>query len=108
MQQLLRKLDGEAEIVLVDGGSVLGAADGLTLAPFVDGVLFVVDADISDGRTVRQARRTIDLIGAPIVGGVLNRYSPSEARRASSESEAATCPIARRRLMVVSSTRSTI
>ena len=92
MQQLLRKLDGEAEIVLVDGGSVLGAADGLTLAPFVDGVLFVVDADISDGRTVRQARRTIELIGAPIVGGVLNRYSPSEARRASRESEPATTP----------------
>jgi succinoglycan biosynthesis transport protein ExoP len=85
MRTLLRTLQGSAEIVLIDGGSVLGVADGLTLAPLVDGILVVVDADVSDGRTIQQARRLLDLLNVPIVGGVLNRYSPSEARRAQAE-----------------------
>ncbi len=85
MGALLRKLEDSAEIVLIDGGSVLGVADGLTLAPFADGVLFVVDADISDGRTVRQARRMLELVNTPVVGGVLNRYSPSEERRSTAQ-----------------------
>jgi polysaccharide biosynthesis transport protein len=85
MHSLLQTLEGSADIVLIDGGSVLGVADGLTLAPLADGILVVVDAGVSDGRTVQQARRLLDLLNVPIVGGVLNRYSPSEARRAQAE-----------------------
>jgi succinoglycan biosynthesis transport protein ExoP len=85
MHTLLQTLEGSADIVLIDGGSVLGVADGLTLAPLADGILVVVDAGVSDGRTVQQARRLLDLLNVPIVGGVLNRYSPSEARRAQAE-----------------------
>ena len=85
MRTLLRQLADSTDIVLIDGGSILGVADGLTLAPFADGVLFVLDADVSDGRQVVQARRMLDLINTPIVGGVLNRYSPSEERRSTSQ-----------------------
>ena len=85
MRTLLRQLADSTDIVLIDGGSILGMADGLTIAPFADGVLFVLDADVSDGRQVVQARRMLDLINTPIVGGVLNRYSPSEERRSTAQ-----------------------
>ncbi len=85
MRALLRTLANSVEIVVIDGGSVLGSADGLTLAPLADEILVVVDGNISDGRTIQQARRLLDLLHVPIVGGVLNRYSPSEARRTSAE-----------------------
>lgn len=86
MRALLRTLANSVEVVVIDGGSVLGSADGLTLAPLADEILVVVDGNISDGRTIQQARRLLDLLHVPIVGGVLNRYSPSEARRTSAES----------------------
>jgi Mrp family chromosome partitioning ATPase/LPS O-antigen subunit length determinant protein (WzzB/FepE family) len=81
MRGLLQRLNDIAEFLLIDGGSVLGDAVGLILATSVRGVVFVVNGRISDGPTLREATRQLDLLGVPIVGGVLNKVSPSKARR---------------------------
>ncbi len=63
-------------LVLFDSPPILTANDALMLAGIVDGVLLVVDAGSADRDEVRRAKEQLELVGAPVIGAVLNQFDP--------------------------------
>ena len=77
MQELLVELAAVADVIVLDAPPVVPVTDAQVLATTVDGVIFVA----RDGRTgrepIQEAIRRLDLVGAPVVGCVLNGASAS-------------------------------
>ncbi len=72
MRELLHRLAGEADVVLVDCPPVLPVADTMALASEVDGVLLVVQAGATRRPALQQAAESLQQVGARIIGVVLN------------------------------------
>ena len=70
--ELIKHLEELNDIVIIDTPPVLNAADALALANRVDGVLIVADRR-ADGNDLGQLRDEMDLVGANVIGAVLNR-----------------------------------
>jgi capsular exopolysaccharide synthesis family protein len=79
MQKVLIELRQEFDLVLIDTAPVLTTADPLTLVPFVDGVLFVVDVRRTPTSDIVQARTELQQVQAPLIGGVMNDFEFSRA-----------------------------
>jgi polysaccharide biosynthesis transport protein len=67
-----------ADFVVVDGTPTLAISDAVTLAPFVDAVLFVADAGRTTRSAAAHARRQLEQVDANLVGAVLNNFDPSK------------------------------
>jgi polysaccharide biosynthesis transport protein len=80
MGELLGTLRDQADFVIIDAAPILVVADPLALAPMVDGVLFVADAEDTSRHAVERAREHLDQVGAKIIGCVLNDFDPGKAR----------------------------
>ncbi|MDQ5873800.1 MAG: polysaccharide biosynthesis tyrosine autokinase [Actinomycetota bacterium] len=80
MRKLIAELRGAADFVLIDVAPILAVADGMTLAPMVDSVLFIADAAQATGGGIQQARSQLDQVNARVVGAVLNNFDPSKSR----------------------------
>jgi capsular exopolysaccharide synthesis family protein len=72
MKRLLADLSTEFDMVILDTSPLLVAADATVLGAIVDGVLLVVRATRTDRGAVEQAVHQLGLVGANIVGTVLN------------------------------------
>ena len=72
MKTLLADLSAEFDMVILDTSPLLVAADATVLGALVDGVLLVVRATRTDRGAVEQAVHQLGLVGANIVGTVLN------------------------------------
>jgi capsular exopolysaccharide synthesis family protein len=84
MGELVEELREVADFVILDTAPVLLVADALALAPLVDGVLVVVDAETTSRGAVTSARDQLEQLGAPVLGAVLNNFDPSKAKAYSS------------------------
>ncbi len=62
-----------ADVILIDAPPLIGAADALILAPWVDGVLFLVEAGATTKEQATQAKKMIENAGGRIVGCILNK-----------------------------------
>ncbi|RPI58858.1 MAG: polysaccharide biosynthesis tyrosine autokinase, partial [Chloroflexi bacterium] len=82
MEDLLQRLQGEADVVLVDTPPSLVVADANVLAARTDGVLLVVNADRTRRVAVQQAAEGLRQVGANLVGGVLNMVDIRRGRGA--------------------------
>jgi capsular exopolysaccharide synthesis family protein len=80
MGEILARLSGLADMVLIDTPPVLGIADTLALAPLVDATLMVVDAERVTRGVVREALHRLEGMEARVIGAVLTRYDPSRSR----------------------------
>jgi polysaccharide biosynthesis transport protein len=76
VQRVLEALRSSADVVLLDSAPLLGIADTLILAPLVDAVLLVADAQRSTRGSLETARQHLLQLGAPVLGTVLNNYRP--------------------------------
>lgn len=72
MQELVERLKGEFELVIFDTAPVLVAADAAVLAKQVDGTVLVVRAGATDRGASQQALHQLRLVGARVLGAVLN------------------------------------
>ncbi|MDQ4143273.1 MAG: polysaccharide biosynthesis tyrosine autokinase [Actinomycetota bacterium] len=79
MARVMSELRDSADLVLIDAAPLLAVADPVTLAPLVDGVLFVADAARATQSGVEQARERLDQVNARIAGAVLNNYDPARS-----------------------------
>jgi len=70
---LLGTLGGQFDFTIVDVPPVNLYADACVLAPTVDGVILVVEADRTPVVDAEAAKRNLDRAGARILGVVLNR-----------------------------------
>jgi len=72
MQDLLHRLERQADIVVLDTPPTLVVADANILAARADGVLMVVNTGHTRRAAVRQAVEGIQQVGANLIGVVLN------------------------------------
>ena len=80
MKELLDTLTGQYDIVILDTSPLLVAADAAVLGAIADGVLLVVRATHTDREAVQRAVHQLALVGARVVGTVLNDPSGSMSR----------------------------
>jgi len=71
--ELLGKLREQYDYVIVDSSPVFAADDASTLAPKMDGCLFIVRSRFSNARMVREALEVLFQRQARVLGLVLNR-----------------------------------
>jgi capsular exopolysaccharide synthesis family protein len=75
--EVLRRLRQKYDYVLIDSSPVFAADDSSTLAPKVDGTLFVVRSRFSQARVVREALEILFQRQARVLGLILNRSDAS-------------------------------
>jgi capsular exopolysaccharide synthesis family protein len=80
MKKLLNELATQYDMVILDTSPLLVAADAAVLGAIADGVLLIVRATHTDREAVQQAMHQLDLVGAKVVGTVLNDPDGSMAR----------------------------
>jgi capsular exopolysaccharide synthesis family protein len=73
LKAALEQLRARFDWVILDGPPVTVYSDAAVLAPLVDGVVLVVEAERTRWEVVSQARRTLEESGGRILGAVLNR-----------------------------------
>jgi capsular exopolysaccharide synthesis family protein len=73
MRTVLERLQGAADLVILDSPPLEAVTDSAILSSFVDGTLFVIDARYSRQRAVHLGREALDRAGATVLGAVLNR-----------------------------------
>lgn len=78
MYELLRECKSRADLVIIDSPS-LWYSDTLALAPQVDGVLLVVGSGTTGRENTISAVESLRLVGANIIGTVLNRVKAGPA-----------------------------
>ena len=76
VDQILARLRDQFDYVLIDSSPVFAADDTATLAPKVDGSLFVVRSHFSHARVVREALELLFQRQAKVLGLILNRTDP--------------------------------
>ena len=75
--QVLARMRRQFDYVLIDSSPVFAADDATTLAPKVDGTLFVARGNFSGARQVREALELLRQRQAKILGLVFNRADTS-------------------------------
>jgi capsular exopolysaccharide synthesis family protein len=80
MGELIAELREVADFVIIDTAPILLVADAMALAPLVDGVLFVSDAENTSRHAVANCREQMEQVNAPLLGAVLNNFDPAKAR----------------------------
>ena len=75
--ELLARLRQQFDYVLIDSSPVFAADDATTLAPKVDGTLFVVRSRYSSARPVREALDLLYQRQAKVLGVVFNQADAS-------------------------------
>ncbi|MDP8956172.1 MAG: polysaccharide biosynthesis tyrosine autokinase [Actinomycetota bacterium] len=80
MGELLDDLKEIADFVIIDSAPILVVADSLALAPRVDGVLVIADAQATSRAAVTTAHNQLEQVGATLIGAVLNNFDPSKAK----------------------------
>jgi capsular exopolysaccharide synthesis family protein len=76
-KQLLARLRQQFDYVLIDSSPVFAADDATTLAPAVDGTLFVVRSRFSGARPVREALELLYQRQAKVLGVIFNQADAS-------------------------------
>jgi non-specific protein-tyrosine kinase len=77
---LIAQLEDDADIVLIDTAPVLAAADSMTLAPLVSGIVLVADAKKATRRAVDEAQHKLTQVGGRLLIGVLNNCDRRQAQ----------------------------
>ena len=80
MESVLKHLGSNADYVVIDTPPALVVSDAMIVAPRVDGVVVVVDADTTTGGAASHAIDQLEQVGGNVIGSVLNRFDPSKAR----------------------------
>lgn len=71
MEEILKRLTSEADMVLLDAPPVISVTDALILASRSDGVILVVRAGHTRREIARKAKELLEKVNARILGSVL-------------------------------------
>jgi capsular exopolysaccharide synthesis family protein len=80
MVELLRALERQSDIVVVDTPPVLVVSDANVLATRTDGVLVVVNTGGTRRTAIQQTVEDLRKVGANVLGGVLNMVDSRDGR----------------------------
>ncbi|MFQ5610863.1 MAG: polysaccharide biosynthesis tyrosine autokinase [Anaerolineae bacterium] len=73
MAQLVERLEAVADVIIFDSPPTLAVSDAAALSNRVDGVILVTQAGRTRRDMTRRALKSLQQVGANILGGVLNR-----------------------------------
>lgn len=76
-REAIAKIIANNELTIIDGGSLLDAADASAVAAQVDGILLVLDAAATDDELLEVQDR-LRLVPTPLLGYVVNRVLPRD------------------------------
>ncbi len=76
MQDLLGDVSHDYDYVIIDASNALAINDAVVLAPFVDGVILVVDAHRTPRPLLQRTRKRLEQAHARMLGVILNRVDP--------------------------------
>ena len=74
MHVLLEQLKQNFKMIIIDSPPLAGVTDTMVTAKTVDGVMVVVRAGATARPIIQRALETLEGIGAPVLGAVLNAY----------------------------------
>ncbi len=77
MQRRFAELRQLAEVLIFDSPALLAVADTAALGMLCSGAILVIEAGRTRVGAVRQAKTTLDQIGLPVLGVVLNKVKES-------------------------------
>jgi polysaccharide biosynthesis transport protein len=78
MQQLLQQLRQKYEFIVIDSAPIIPFADGLALAPLVDGIVLVGRYGVTSGEALRRSVELLEEVhAAPVLQVVLNATESS-------------------------------
>jgi capsular exopolysaccharide synthesis family protein len=80
-RDLIHRLNAHADLIVIDGPSIIGVSETAMVASFVDATLLVVNAGVTRRPSLEAGRDALTSVGAPIVGTVLNDARGSHATR---------------------------
>ena len=72
MRVLLELLRQQFECIVIDSPPVGTVSDASVLAPYCDGVIFVVKTGETNSKEIQRAREQLQAVNAPVLGSVLN------------------------------------
>ncbi len=81
IEQMIQKLAGEADVALFDSPPMSAFSDAAALAPLMDGVLVVAARKQATEDNVQRAVQQLHLLGATVLGLVLNKARPDQTGR---------------------------
>ncbi|MCH8219065.1 MAG: polysaccharide biosynthesis tyrosine autokinase [Planctomycetes bacterium] len=79
-KDLLAKLAGEFDRIIVDSPPVMAVADAAILAATCDATVLVVRAEKSTRRAVQNANRKLQAVGGRLIGAIVNDVKHSKGR----------------------------
>jgi capsular exopolysaccharide synthesis family protein len=74
-EKILDSLSARYDYIIIDSPPITAFADSTVLASMADGVLMVVQGSQSSLETVRHSAKLLRMVGAKIVGVVINKVS---------------------------------
>ncbi len=80
MSQTLDALNREFDLVVIDTPALLAVTDAAALAPLTDGVVLVARPGMTRLADLRQSMEQLKVVGARVLGVVLNEVKPSSPR----------------------------
>ena len=81
MGDLVAEASGSADLVLIDSPGLLDAADAVSLASVVDGLIFIVDTRVANRPALQECKEYLDLVPCRQLGVVIMQESRRHARR---------------------------
>jgi len=79
MQAVLDELSDKFDVVVIDSPPILGLADAPLLAPLVDGVVMVVEADRGRRGSLKASLRRLKAMRPMLLGAVLTKFDPRKS-----------------------------
>jgi len=79
LPDLFQYLQKRFQVILLDSSPILEYSDFKAFAPFINGVVLIIEADKTHWQMIRKAQRSIEEAEVPFLGFVLNkkrRYIP--------------------------------
>lgn len=77
MNELLTALESEFDYIIIDSSPVSMDADSAFLASIADGVLLIAQENKSSSEALRNTKKQLAMVGAKVVGVVLNKADHS-------------------------------
>jgi capsular exopolysaccharide synthesis family protein len=73
MRNLLDRLEGYYDAIVVDAPPLLPVTDAAVLAQHVGGVVLIIEAQATKTAEIQRSIKALEMVDAPILGAVLNR-----------------------------------
>lgn len=79
MQRFLDNMRQCFDAIVIDSPPVLAVTDAVLLAPQCDATVIVVSAHKTDLRALEVTQETLERVGSPIIGTIINRYDEKKS-----------------------------